>query len=128
MKNSLKRFRFLIIVRLTLVVVIFLSIPRQAKDPDFDGRIERPADPATASGRPVVLIDQTYLNVQTMTKRCKPFADLIGNDGADVRPTIKIFTAKTLAGAEIPVVANLFFNQRFPYQEINEQDHMKKIV
>jgi len=126
MKNSQKRLRFLIIVSLTLAVVIFLSIPRQAKGLDFDARIERLADPAKASGRPVVLIDQAHLNVQTMTKRCKPFADLICNDGADVRPTIKIFTVKTLAGAEIPVVANLFFNHRFPYQEIDEQGYIKK--
>jgi len=105
-ERSLKRLRFLIVAGLTLAVVIFLSWPRQAGDPDFDPRVEAPAYGSRLGPHPVVLIDQAHFNVHTMAKRYKPLADLLRSDGYDVRPNTKTFTAEGLRRADVLVVAN----------------------
>jgi hypothetical protein len=104
--RTLKRLRLLVVGAITLAIVIFLSLPRQTGDPDFDPRVKSPAYGSASGAHPVVLIDQAHFNVHTMAGRYKPLADLLRNDGYDVRPNKTKFTAAGLAGADVLIVAN----------------------
>ena len=101
-----KRLRLIIIGGITLAIVIFLSLPRQTGDPNFDPRVKAPAYASASGLHPVVLIDQAHFNVHKMAKRYKPLADLLRSDGYDVRPNKVRFTAAGLAGADVLIVAN----------------------
>jgi len=101
-----KRSRIWIPLLLTGAVVAFLSFPRQEGDPDFDARVSRPAYPAGSARHPIVLIDQAHLNIHKAGGRYKPFADLIRNDGYDVRPNRRRFALETLAGCDVLVISN----------------------
>jgi hypothetical protein len=76
---------------------------QQMADPDFDARVSHPAYTAE---HPKIIIDEAHRNFHTASGRYKPFADLLRNDGYDVKPGTVPFSANSLAGATVLVVAN----------------------
>ncbi len=76
---------------------------KQEPDPAFDVSVSRPTYGADG---PVVLFDEAHHNFHTAARRYKPFADLIGADGYRVRRHVERFTASSLQGGDVLVVAN----------------------
>jgi hypothetical protein len=88
----------------TLVVVaggLHLANREELYDRGYDTRV---AEPAYRSDRPRVLFDEAHRNHHTAGGRCKPFADLIANDGYDVRPNRDTFSAERLEGVSVLVI------------------------
>src|SRR5438874_2756515 len=76
----------------------------QMADPNFNAKVEKPA---YENGRgPRVLFDEAHNNFHTASGRYKPFADLVTNDGYQVVPNKKIFSADVLQGYRILVISN----------------------
>lgn len=75
-----------------------------AADPDFDTSVAIPA--YTAGEGPAVLIDEGHNNWHTGAGRYKPFADVLRNDGYRVSAHRGAFTAQSLHGAAIVVIAS----------------------
>lgn len=95
-------------VRLAMLVLLGCAAAtaasaQQAPDTSFDVRV---AHPAFATRHPRVAIDEAHHNFHTMEGRYEPFAALIRNDGCDVVPGREAFTARTLSGLDILVIAN----------------------
>ena len=82
---------------------------QQIADPNFDARVARPA---YTRNHPKVLFDEAHNNFHTTTGRYKPFADLITNDGYSVTSNKERFSAKTLAGFDVLVIANALGAER----------------
>ncbi len=80
-----------------------LANTQQKPDLNFDVSVP---DPAYTDKHPKVLMDEAHFNVHTSTGQYKPFADLIRNDGYEVLPNTQPFTAASLAGADVLVIAN----------------------
>jgi hypothetical protein len=76
---------------------------QQMADPNFDTRVARPA--YTENG-PRVLFDEAHHNFHTADGRYKPFADLVRNDGYRIAPNRKKFSASSLEGYDILIIAN----------------------
>ena len=70
-------------------------------DPKFDTRV---AEPAYRKDRPQVLYDEAHRNTHTMDGAYKPFADLIRNDGYDVRPLREQITGDGLSRIRVLVI------------------------
>src|SRR2546430_9806228 len=79
-------------------LLFYLANREQLYDPSFDTRV---AEPAFRTDRPRVLFDEAHLNHHTAGGRYKPFADLIVNDGYDVRPNRDAFSAERLGGGSV---------------------------
>lgn len=62
--------------------------------------------PAFAAARPRLVIDEAHHNVHTREGTYAPFARLVAGDGYDVRSNRAPFTARSLEGAAILVIAN----------------------
>ncbi|HWE39171.1 MAG TPA: DUF4350 domain-containing protein, partial [Isosphaeraceae bacterium] len=96
-------------MRLPLVasVVILLAgraaVGQQVADPNFDTKVARPA---YDSRHPKVLFDEAHHNFHTAGGRYKPFAELISSDGYQVTPNRAKFTAESLRGCDVLVIAN----------------------
>jgi hypothetical protein len=81
-----------------------VAAAQQVADPDFKPAIERPA---YAEGRgPVVCIDEAHHNFHTATGRYAPFAELLRRDGYSVKASAAAFTAESLKGCGVLVIAN----------------------
>lgn len=80
-----------------------VATAQQVADPNFDAAV---AKAAYASRHPKVLFDEAHRNFHTTDRRYKPFADLIRNDGYEVTPNKQAFSAETLVGYNILVIAN----------------------
>ncbi len=78
-------------------------VPAQQADPNFDTRVPHPAYTKT---HPKVLFDEAHNNIHTASGLYKPFSDLITNDGFSVVPNKNKFSAQTLAGYDVLVIAN----------------------
>jgi hypothetical protein len=76
---------------------------QQVADSTFDTRVERPA---YATEHPRILFDEAHHNFHTSTGRYQAFAELARNDGYAVTPNARRFTAETLAGHHVLVIAN----------------------
>jgi S1-C subfamily serine protease len=76
---------------------------QQFADPEFDAKVDRPAFSDT---HPAVFVDEAHNNFHTADGRYRPFADLIRNDGYAVTGNKSKFTAESLKGCTILVVAN----------------------
>jgi hypothetical protein len=76
---------------------------QQVVDLTYDTRV---AIPAFAKDGPRVLIDEAHRNFHTASGRYKPFADLISNDGFRVGAHTSTFSADSLKGAQVLVIAN----------------------
>jgi hypothetical protein len=75
----------------------------QEADPDFDAGVR---SPAYAGAGPVVAIDEAHFNFHTASGRYGPFATLLRNDGYTVRAGTELFTAASLAAADVLVISN----------------------
>ncbi|HEX6190441.1 MAG TPA: DUF4350 domain-containing protein [Pyrinomonadaceae bacterium] len=83
--------------------LICLVSAQQIADPNFNTRVERPAYKKKG---PKVLFDEAHNNFHTAGGRYKPFADLITSDGYQVTPNKQKFSAATLKGFDILIIAN----------------------
>jgi hypothetical protein len=72
-------------------------------DSTFDAAIARAA---YVRSHPRVLIDQAHDNLFTASGRYRPFAELMANDGYAVAPNRARFSARTLRGARVLVIAD----------------------
>ena len=96
------------VARLLFAIALLVNAPKgvmaqQFADPEFDAKVDRPA---FTDRHPVVLLDEAHNNFHTAGGRYKPFADLLRNDGYDVKPSTQKFTSEMLKGCAILVVAN----------------------
>ena len=93
-------------VLMALVVMAAGVVPFAQFVPDatFRPPIEKPA--FLREKGPVVLLDQAHFNYHTATGRYLPFAELLRRDGYIVKASTGLFTAETLAGGSILVIAN----------------------
>jgi len=66
----------------------------------------RVAAPANVAVHPRVVIDEAHHNVHTRAGKYAPFARLLASDGYDVRSSRAAFTAHSLAGTSVLVIAN----------------------
>jgi hypothetical protein len=76
---------------------------QQMPDTSFDTRIARPA---FTTRHPRLAIDQAHHNFHTMTGRYMPFADLMRHDGCEVVAGQAPFSAASLKGLDVMVIAN----------------------
>jgi len=79
------------------------SAQQQVADSTYDTSV---AKPAYTNTHPRVLFDEAHHNFHTTTGRDRPFAQLITNDGYRVTPNTKPFSARTLDGYDVLVIAN----------------------
>src|ERR1700754_4723193 len=79
------------------------SSAQQVADPNFETKV---AHPAYTKNGPTVLFDEAHNNFHTAGGRYKPFADLIASDGYQVFSSKEKFSAGTLKGYDILVIAN----------------------
>ncbi len=77
---------------------------QQRSDPDFVAKVETPHFEAGTG--PVVAIDQAHANFHTMLGRYRAFTNLLTADGYRVEANDKPFSAETLAGIDVLVIAN----------------------
>ncbi len=77
---------------------------QQVADTAFRPVVGEPAYPAGKG--PLVLIDEAHQNFHTSTGRYLPFARVLRHDGYQVGSNIAGFTAASLAGAQVLVIAN----------------------
>lgn len=64
-------------------------------------------DPAYSAGSgPVIFIDEAHNNFHTMSGRYKPFAEVLGKDGYQVRPYQTKFSVTGLDSGKILVISN----------------------
>lgn len=90
----------------SLLAILLLSVPafsQQQADLTFDASVK---NPAYTTAHPKVLFDEAHFNFHTAGGRYKPFADLISNDGYRVSSNKEKFTAQSLNGYEVLVIAN----------------------
>jgi hypothetical protein len=78
--------------------------PQQIADPNFTPSIDTPT--YVGAARPLVVLDEAHENFHTLSGRYKPFADLLIADGYRVVAGTQPFTANSLAGARVLVIAN----------------------
>lgn len=104
MSNTRERYRHGLVGAL-IIGLAFASIvsSQQQADLTFDVSVRNPAYTTT---HPSVLIDEAHFNFHTASGRYKPFADLVGNDGYRVSPNKEKFTAESLNGSDVLVIAN----------------------
>lgn len=93
---------------LCLALLALLAAPsangQQVADSSFAPMIARPAF-AQGAG-PLVLVDEAHTNFHTTDGRYYAFAQLLRRDGYVVRGVREPFTARSLAGARVLVIAN----------------------
>jgi hypothetical protein len=87
---------------LLVLASAFISA-QQVADPNFNTKVDRPAYKKKG---PKVLFDEAHNNFHTASGRYKPFADLITSDGYQVTPNKQKFSAATLKGFDILIIAN----------------------
>ncbi len=80
-----------------------LAVAQQVADPDFDASVR---SPAFVREHPLVNIDEAHHNTHTASGRYAPFAELLKNDGYDVRPGTTNFSAETLKPLRVLIVSN----------------------
>lgn len=94
------------LIILSLIVAastLSISHAQQVADPNFSTKVDRPAYKKKG---PKVLFDEAHNNFHTASGRYKPFADLLTSDGYQVTPNKEKFSAATLKGFKILVIAN----------------------
>jgi hypothetical protein len=84
--------------------------PVQSGDFTFEPRIELPAHPP--GGGPRVRIDEAHCNFHTAAGRYAPFAGLLRRDGFRVEALAHRFSAETLAGTDVLVIANALAQEK----------------
>lgn len=90
-----------------LVLAIHLATAQaQAPVADLDYKPPISSPAYTQNSGPVVRIDEAHHNYHTLDGRYAAFADLLRRDGFRLEPSKSEFSAATLAGASIMVIAN----------------------
>ena len=102
-----RRRTWIILITVTVVAVaavsyLVVSSREQAYDPSFDSSV---AVPTFLKNAPLVLYDEGHLNIHTMARAYKPFADLLRHDGYELRVVEQPFSDAVLAGASVLVIA-----------------------
>lgn len=87
---------------------------QQRADPDFKPVAD---NPAYTTQHPKVLFDEAHHNFHTASGRYKPFADLIASDGCVITPNRQKFTAKSLKGYDLLIIANAMGAERMGTEE-----------
>lgn len=87
-----------------LMACTTLVLAQQRDDENFKPTVPHPA--YKKGEGPGVLIDEAHHNFHTVNGRYRPFAELMRQDGYQVRGLDKPFSATTLQGATILVIAN----------------------
>jgi S1-C subfamily serine protease len=95
--------RFLFALASFVLFAPGIASAQQVADPEFDSTVDRPE---FKDRHPLVLVDAAHNNYHTAEARYKPFAELVQNDGFDVKPNAQKFTAQALNGCAILVIAN----------------------
>jgi hypothetical protein len=93
---------------LTLITLITALLscketPVQSVDNDFDITVETPA---FKENKPVILFDEGHNNFHTTNGLYKPFANLVRNDGYELKPLTTPVAADVLSSASVYVIAN----------------------
>jgi len=78
--------------------------PHQVADHSYQPEIGKPNYPLREG--PLVVIDEAHHNFHTIDGRYHPFAALLRRDGYRVKGNNKMFTATTLEGVDVLVIAN----------------------
>lgn len=95
------------ITALALAVVLApgaaLAQQQQHADLRFRPKIRRPG---YAGGGPVVVVDSAHRNFHVLDGRYAPFGKLLGADGYQLRDNTTGFSAQSLAGVDVLVIAN----------------------
>jgi len=104
MRKAFQRIPVTLLASCSLLLVLAIgSVGQQVGDPNFDATVARPA---YTKKHPRVLFDEAHNNFHTAGGRYKAFADLVTSDGYQVVPNSQKFSAATLAGYDILVIAN----------------------
>lgn len=82
---------------------------QQMADPFFDATVK---DPTYRDHHPMVIFDQAHHNFHTMSGRYQPLASLLKHDGYDVVAGKKRFSAESLRGGAVLVIANALGSDR----------------
>src|SRR2546428_10195049 len=90
------------------------TVAQQVADPNFDAKVAKPA--YTKNG-PKVLFDEAHNNFHTASGRYKPFADLMTNDGYQIKPNKEKFSPATLKGFDVLVISNALGAERMNMPE-----------
>lgn len=77
---------------------------QQLGDPDFVPQVEEPAF-APGTG-PLIALDEGHVNFHTLEGRFSTFAQLVRSDGYRIEPLRERFSAQSLAGIDLLVIAN----------------------
>jgi len=98
-KTINKTFTFLVIIAL----ISCNETPLQRADNDFDVTVE---SPAFKENKPVILFDEGHNNFHTTNGLYQPFANLVRNDGYDLKILKTPVTAEVLNSTNIYVIVN----------------------
>jgi hypothetical protein len=80
-----------------------LTYRDQVPDASADVRV---AGPFYAATHPLVRVDEAHYNFHVASKRFRPFADLLRNDGFRVEPSAARLSEEALGGVDVLVIAN----------------------
>jgi hypothetical protein len=101
--------RSMLVVLPLLAAALLVPLPRAAAQvqqlPDSTF-LPTVAQPAFTKRHPRVALDEAHHNFHTLDGRYRAFGALLRADGCEVAPTREPFTAKSLAGFDVLVIAN----------------------
>lgn len=80
-----------------------MAVAQQTGDPDYKATV---AHPMFVRSHPRVLFDEGHHNAHSLGNRYKAFGELLKNDGYEVLPNKALFSAETLKGVDVLVIAN----------------------
>jgi hypothetical protein len=87
----------------TIALLIWLAVPSQEGDPDFNPKVEHPAYTAT---HPRVYFDAGHWNIHTAKGRYRPFAELLRQDGYEILSQKGDLSREKLEGFQLLIIAN----------------------
>jgi hypothetical protein len=96
--------RHTVLMALVVTAAGVVAVAQYMPDTTFRPPIEKPA--FLPQKGPVVLLDEAHFNYHTSAGRYLPFAELLRRDGYIVKASTGLFTAETLRGGSILVIAN----------------------
>ena len=95
--------RLLTLIILTTSLYSCKETPVQSVDNDFDVSIEKPT---FKTNNPIILFDEGHNNFHTSGGLYQPFANLVKNDGYQLKPLTTNVTVELLSSVNIYVIAN----------------------
>jgi hypothetical protein len=87
----------------TALLLSTTCLAEQRPDPKYTPNLARPA---YVTAEPVVAIDQAHHNLHTLDGRYAPFGKLLAADGYRIGPFVEPFSAESLRGVDVLVIAN----------------------